>query len=132
MSDGLNVATMAPNTNPAYAGQAGANGLKYDNGKLLAGIPIQDFPRALKAIAEIGTYGAKKYKRSSWHTVEDGRQRYEDAMNRHYIELNIHGKNSLDEESGLLHLAHFAWNALAILELHLRHEEALDQGIDLY
>lgn len=103
-----------------YEGQEGADGMKYDNGKLLGAIVVEDFPRALKAIAEIGTYGAQKYKRSSWHTVPNGIQRYSDAEFRHLLDINIEGKYSRDRESGLLHMAHRAWNVLAVLELELR------------
>jgi hypothetical protein len=102
-----------------FEGQEGANGMKYDNGKLLAAIPFQDFPRALKAVAEISTYGAKKYKRSSWKTVPNAQERYEDAEFRHYLDMAIEGKTSKDKESGLLHMAHRAWNVLAVLELEL-------------
>lgn len=106
-----------------YIGQEGAVGMKYDNGKLLAAIPFQDFPRALKAVAEISTYGAKKYVRSSWKSVPDARERYEDALHRHFLEYHIHGRYSIDEESGLLHWSHLAWNVLAILELDLEAAE---------
>lgn len=108
-----------------YAGQEGAKGMKYDNGKLLASIPLDDFPRALKEVARISTYGAKKYERASWLGVPDAITRYRDALVRHQLEFSIHGRDSVDEESGLLHLAHFAWNALAILELELRLNEEI-------
>lgn len=110
------------NTKP-YVGQEGAVGMKYDNGKLLAAIPFQDFPRALKAVAGISTYGAKKYARSSWKGVPGARERYEDALHRHFLEYHISGKYSVDDESGLLHFAHLAWNVLALLELDLEELE---------
>ncbi len=109
----------AAQVNKQYKGQEGADGMKYDNGKLLAAIPFQDFPLALKAVAEISTYGAKKYKRSSWKTVPNAEERYWDAGMRHFLELQINGLNSKDEESGLLHYAHYAWNVLATLQLLL-------------
>ena len=115
-----NVNLYAPKTTtlqPSYVGQDGANGMKYDNGKVLASIIIDDFPRALNAVAQIATYGANKYARSSWTTVPDAETRYRDAMVRHQLAFSTEGLYSIDEESGLLHLAHFAWNALAILEL---------------
>jgi hypothetical protein len=123
MSDGLNLVGTVPNNVPKYVGQKGADGMKYDNGKLLAAIPFQDFPRALKAIAEISTYGAKKYKRSSWKTVPNAQERYEDAEFRHYLDMAIEGKRSRDRESGLMHMAHRAWNVLAVLELELMNIE---------
>ena len=94
------------------------SGMKYDGGKLLANILFQDFPNALKAVLEIGTFGARKYARNSWLTVPDAQTRYADALVRHQIEI---GRGVMyDEESDLLHAAHFAWNALAVLELMLR------------
>ena len=39
---------------------------------------------------------------------------------RHYLKFNT-GKK-LDEETNLPHLAHLAWNVLAILELYLTQE----------
>lgn len=47
--------------------------------------------------------------------VDDGIARYTDAMDRH----NLEGIESHDD-SGLLHAAQVAWNALARLELMLR------------
>ena len=105
-----------------YEGQEGAAGMKYDNGKFLAYLPYQDFALAIKAVAEIGSYGAKKYKRSSWKDVPDKEIRYEDALHRHLL-ARAAGEN-LDSESGLKHLAHAAWGILAILELELEKEKA--------
>lgn len=119
-------------TLPVYEGQEGAVGMKYDNGKLMASIPLDDFPRAIKAVARISTYGAKKYARSSWVTVPDAKTRYRDAMVRHQLEMSVHGLRSRDTESNLMHLAHFAWNALAILELELREMELNNDETDEY
>jgi len=92
--------------------------MKFDNNKPIAGILFEDFPNALSAVVDIGTFGANKYKRNSWLTVPNAEQRYKDAMIRHQLAI---GRGELyDPESGLLHAAHFAWNALAILELYLR------------
>lgn len=91
--------------------------MKYDSGKLLAAIPFEDFPLALKEIAKISTYGAVKYERSSWKTVSNKEIRYKDAMFRHLLEMMA--GEELDDESKLLHHAHFAWNVLALLQLKL-------------
>ncbi len=95
-------------------------GKKHDAGKPLAGLLEQDFPRALKLVAEAATYGAKKYSRSNWLLVPDAKTRYLDAKVRHQLEGNIQER---DEESGLLHRAHEAWNCLALLELEARERE---------
>lgn len=93
-------------------------GMKYDSGKLLANILFEDFGNALTGVMEISTFGAKKYARNSWKTVPDALQRYKDAMVRHQLAM---GRGEVyDDESHLLHAAHFAWNALATLELLIK------------
>jgi hypothetical protein len=95
-------------------------GAKLDAGKTMAGV-LADFPRALKAVAEVGTFGAKKYSRGGWQSVSRGVERYTDAMWRHLLEDGIH---PMDADSSLLHLSHACWNCLAVLELKLRAAEA--------
>jgi Domain of unknown function (DUF5664) len=93
------------------------SGVKHDSGKIKAAL-LADFSSALNEIAKVGTHGADKYSRQGWLTVENGQERYTDAMWRHLL---AHGSGeTLDPESGLSHFAHFAWNALAVLELELR------------
>lgn len=91
-------------------------GAKLDAGKVLAGV-LGDFPRALLAVAEVGTFGASKYSRGGWQSVPDGVVRYQDAMWRHLLADRI---DPIDADSGLQHAAQVAWNALAALELMLR------------
>lgn len=95
-------------------------GAKLDSGKPLAAM-LLDFAYALQEVVEVGTYGATKYTRSGWQEVENGEERYFDAMFRHLL-ASRHTK--YDEETGLMHLAHAAWNILATLELHYRSEGA--------
>jgi hypothetical protein len=96
-------------------------GAKLDGGKPRAGLVLKSFSRALAAVSEVGTYGAQKYTPNGWKWVADGVPRYTDAMVRHFLEEAI---TDLDDESGLPHSFHVAWNALARLELMLRHREA--------
>lgn len=79
--------------------------LKFDVGKLRYDlIPTE----ATKALAEILTYGAKKYKPNNWKHCEDT-ERYIAALMRH---LEAHRSGEFyDEESGLLHMAHVLTNA---------------------
>lgn len=93
-------------------------GAKLDGGKVRPELVMRGFANALWAVAEIGTYGAQKYTDDGWEKVPDGFQRYTDAMYRHL--LREHQGEALDPESGFLHAAHTAWNALARLELLLR------------
>ena len=66
---------------------------------------------------QVGTFGANKYRDDGWLTVPGGHGRYTDAMLRHHFADA--GGEELDGESGMLHAAHRAWNALAVLELKL-------------
>ena len=93
-------------------------GAKLDAGKapILRGV-IQYFPLALSAVAEVSAHGAAKYTWKGWQTVPDGINRYGDALARHLVKENL---GMQDEDSGLLHAAHAAWNALARLELIMR------------
>lgn len=104
-----------------------ADGKKYDNNKS----PIQAggfayFPRALLEVARVSKYGAEKYSLSyadlNWQRVDNARERYGDARGRHILGEFIDGP--IDPESGELHAAMAAWNALAYLELLLRERDA--------
>lgn len=96
-------------------------GAKDDKGKPMAGV-LLDFSRALQTVVDVGTYGAKKYTRLGWATVPEGSQRYLDAMMRHLLAMDV-DPDGLDPDTGLPHLAHVAWNALAVLELQARRKE---------
>ncbi|MDZ4378781.1 MAG: dATP/dGTP diphosphohydrolase domain-containing protein [Xanthomonadaceae bacterium] len=93
-------------------------GAKLDAGKARLGLVLCGFARALQAVGEVGTYGASKYTDHGWVKVPDGEQRYTDALLRHLMREAI-GEDR-DPETGLLHAAHTAWNALARLDLALR------------
>ena len=94
-----------------------APGAKADAGKVLGGL-LLDFAHALELVAEVGTHGAGKYSRGGWIAVQDGQQRYLDAAMRHLLKLGKGEQN--DADSGLPHLAHIAWNFLAVLDLQQR------------
>jgi len=101
--------------------------MKFDNGKMLAAIPFQDFPDAIEELVNVCTFGANKYERSSWKTVPNARGRYEDALGRHFL---AQYREDLDPESKLYHKAHLAWNALATLQLEIEQQRKTDQIID--
>lgn len=94
-------------------------GTKLDEGKTKSGI-LGDFSRALDQVAKIGTFGAKKYSRGGWKHVDNGIERYTDALWRHLLAEDI---CEVDEESNMRHAAHLAWNALARLDLMIREQE---------
>lgn len=102
--------------------RANEPGAKLDAGKVRAGLVVAGFSRALWAVGRIGTYGAEKYTPNGWLAVPDGLARYTDAMHRHLLAEGMGER--YDPESGLMHAAHAAWNALARLELMLRDGES--------
>lgn len=71
-------------------------------------------PFALKELARVLTYGAKKYKPNNWKLVDDP-HRYTAALYRH-IEAWRLGEE-FDKESGIHHLSHAATNAIFLVEL---------------
>lgn len=76
-------------------------GEKHDQAKpRFSLIPHQ----ALWQVVAVLEFGAKKYGAENWRGVENARQRYFDACHRH---LNAWWQGeSVDDESGLPHLAH--------------------------
>ena len=93
-------------------------GVKHDQGKPMTGLMLRDFARALEAVATVTTFGAQKYSPSGWLAVPEAERRYTDALCRHLL-ADLRGE-AADSESGLPHLAHAAWNVLALLELRSR------------
>lgn len=93
-------------------------GVKHDSGKIIAGVLFEEFPRALIGLCEVATFGAEKYSRNDWQHVEDAHRRYSDAMVRHMLAKGSGEIN--DPETGLPHVFHIAWNALAIAELEAK------------
>lgn len=97
-------------------------GKKYDSGKSMAGTLARAFPHALLAIGKCIEFGTHKYPDPlNWQKVEKGFTRYQDSMMRHYLKF-LAGQE-FDSETGLSHLSHMAWNALAILELYYMEHE---------
>lgn len=93
-------------------------GAKDDRDKPRVGLVLGDFANALLEVSKVGTAGAKKYTEHGWLEVEDGVNRYTDALYRHL--LKEAAGEEIDPDFNLKHAAHTAWNALARLELILR------------
>lgn len=95
-------------------------GLHYDKGKLRVDLVP---PEAIEAIAEIMTYGCKKYAERNW---EEGIRfsRVYGSLFRHL--LKWFRREDTDEESGLAHLKHALWNLAAIVTYVERGREDLD------
>lgn len=69
----------------------------------------------IEDLVKVYTFGALKYAPDTWQSLPDGISRYGAAMLRHLCEFRK--GNPLDSETHLPHLAHLAWNAVAILYL---------------
>jgi hypothetical protein len=95
---------------------SGNSAMKFDDNK-----PAMDLlpPRALVAVAEILTYGAKKYERHNWRKGMKWSRLFS-AMLRHLCAFI--GGEDYDPESTYPHLAHAACNALMLLEYFLNKE----------
>ena len=72
---------------------------------------------AVEEIVKVYTMGAEKYAPNAWKNIPDAYDRYKAALLRH---ITAYDKGErFDKESGLSHLAHAAWNAIAILWLDM-------------
>lgn len=87
---------------------------------------VLDFPYAIKNFSLVCEMGAKKYARGNWKkglpylSVMDSLLRHATAFQN---------GEDCDPESGLPHMAHVMWNAMAILEYTNLHPEMDDRGI---
>lgn len=115
---------VAPANTPASEPGQHEPGAKLDSGKPRVDLVLGDFANALLAVSRVGTHGAEKYTDRGWLSVPNAQERYASAMLRHW--MATHSEGVIDPESGLPHLAHAAWNALALCELHYRERYAAD------
>lgn len=99
-----------------------APGAKLDAGKCRPSLVLGGFARALWAVSMVGTYGAVKYTEDGWVSVPNGQSRYDDAGLRHWLKEKM--GEPVDPDTELDHAAHYAWNALAKLDLMIRARES--------
>lgn len=108
---------------------------KMDAGKLpvMNGVFLR-FPRAMQEIARVSAAGTTKYEvpitDMGYADVENGEDRYTDALGRHLLaqalegDVNVERGGALPAEGvALLHAAQAAWDALARLEIMLKHRK---------
>lgn len=74
-------------------------------------------PKALMELAKVFGFGEEKYARFNYLKGYDWSLSI-DALYRHF--LAFQAGEDRDEESGLLHMAHVAWHALALTAFQLR------------
>lgn len=89
------------------------SGKKFDMGKSrMSLIPFT----ALRALGDVYTLGAQKYADHNWLKGMKW-SRLQDAMLRHYERFAA--GEEIDPETGLLHSAQMAWNAIGLLTYQL-------------
>ena len=104
--------TSAPSEGPSV--QADSGGLRYDTGKLrLDLIP----PEWIEALAAVLTVGAVKYAPRNWEKGMAWSKVYGPLM-RHVLAW-LKGERD-DSETKQAHMAHVAWNALALMVYEMR------------
>lgn len=101
-------------------------GKKFDTGKPRISLLSSD---AIVEIAKVATMGAQKYDDHNWRKGMKW-SRLMDAAERHLLKYNKGER--VDEESGLSHLAHVAWNLMALLEYEINNvgEDDLFKGYE--
>jgi Domain of unknown function (DUF5664) len=87
-------------------------GMKFDSEKARMGLLP---PRALRSVADVLTFGARKYLPDNWRYVENGPERYLDAAMRHIVAY-MQGEDN-DPESSLPHLSHALCCLMFIVDL---------------
>lgn len=97
-------------------------GAKLDLGKTRLALVLGGFAEALQEVGEVGTKGAQTYTDNGWKQVENGIARYSDAALRHWF-ADLMGEK-FDKKSTQRHLAHLAWNVLALLTLTIKEEKS--------
>lgn len=86
-------------------------GLKYDENKLDWDLLPDEL---LEEIVVVLMYGARKYAPNNWQLVEQRRRRYHNALRRHLTRF-YRRKEMFDPQTGLLHAAQVAVNAIFLL-----------------
>lgn len=90
-------------------------GIKHDHGKTQWGLlPVGP----LEVVVRAAQVGVEKYGRDNWQYVENARERYSDAAERHFKAWQSGEMN--DPESGVHHLGHAIFSQLVIIWFDLK------------
>ena len=71
----------------------------------------------IEEVVKVYTAGAKKYAPNNWMHLENGYERRKAALFRHICEFER--GNWRDADTGCIHLAQVAWNAIAMLHIEM-------------
>lgn len=85
-------------------------GMKFDGGKVRWSLILGGCIKGLRGILAVLEFGAKKYAANSWQNVEAAR--YQEALSRHFMDIQEHGLQHIDSDSGLLSIYHLGCDAL--------------------
>ena len=82
----------------------------------------------IEEIVKVYTAGAQNYAPNNWMHLANGYERYKAALFRHICEFER--GNWRDADTGCIHLAQVAWNAIAMLhiEMEKRNENKTDNS----
>lgn len=97
--------------------EAKTKGKKNDRIDGKVRMELLPFPE-LQEVARVLTAGAKKYGANNWQNLDDGYNRYLGAMLRHLTE--VEKGIEIDADTGCLHIAQVACNALFMLHFKLQ------------
>jgi hypothetical protein len=97
------------------------SGMKFDQGKPLMGLLS---PRWLVGVAQVLTFGAKKYAAHNWAQGISYSRLY-DAIQRHLNAFWDHEEN--DPESGISHLLHASCGMMFLYMMTIIHPELDDR-----
>jgi len=89
------------------------DGKKFDEGKARISLLSSD---AILEVAKVATMGAQKYDDHNWRKGMKW-SRLMDAAERHLLAYNKGDR--VDKESKLSHLAHVAWNIMALIDYEI-------------
>ena len=92
-------------------------GIKHDKNKLRLYNFLYDFREVFLELAKVYEFGTDKYGRGNWYMVENGEERYSNALIRHLL------KDGNDDETGINHQTHVAYNALMRLQFMLNEQK---------
>ncbi len=98
----------------AFAATEGNKPVKHDTDKPRMSYVMNGFADALLMVGMVGTKGAEVHGDNTWQNIENPIERYDSALWRHKLE-----GGTIDPQFDLLHDAHAAWNALAVLQIRL-------------
>ena len=100
--------------------------MRFNDGKPQL-VFILDFPNAIAGLSDIKEHGAEKYALHNWKRGRGFRDTISSLL-RHLVASQT---ESHDKDSGLPHIDHVVWNALALAEWYRTHPELNDWGPQL-